>query len=278
MKLPPWSLALVVCLFSCASIRAQSTGRVECPRDDGYVYLYSSMTTLEIRATVQCGDIVQITGRYDNYYSVRTARGDAGFIPLSSIALIKDQVGPSVPAPATSPGRERMHYDEPATTAVAPALSTVPAFTLRNNTQIRVKLLKTISSATAHVDDAIEFEVLADVFVDGVAVLRKGARVNGVTAQAESKKRFGHDGQLAFRITSMQLADGERAALRCYHEAYAGSSASKVNPLAAGKDVSFQQGTEFVALVDGDVPLKRDAFSAMGGASAPASQTPTHAP
>src|SRR5215469_17873426 len=99
MKLSPRVLALVISLFSCAAVRAQNSGRIECPRNDGYVYLYSSMTTLDIRATLQCGDTVQITGRYDNYYSIRTARGDIGFIPAASIVLTKDQVGPSTPAP-----------------------------------------------------------------------------------------------------------------------------------------------------------------------------------
>lgn len=224
---------------------------------------------LEIRASVQCNEIVQITGRYDNYYCVRTTRGDVGFIHYLSLVPIKDRVGPNPPVPVSPPAHERMHYDEPAL-AAAPAVSTASDFTLHNNTQIRLKLLKTISSATAHAGDTIEFEVLADVYVDGVVVLRKGARLNGEIAEVESKKHFGHDGQLAFRITSLQLADGEKAAVRCYHEAYTESSATKVNPLAAGKDVSFAEDAEFVALVDGDVPLKRESFSAT------ASTTPAH--
>jgi hypothetical protein len=170
-----------------------------------------------------------------------------------------------------------MHYDEPAP-AATPAVSRAPDFTLHNNTQIRLKLLKTISSATAHAGDAIEFEVLADVYVDGVVLLRKGTRVNGEVAQAESKKHFGHDGQLAFRIASVQLADGEKAAVRCYHEAYTESSATKVNRLAAGQDVSFPEDAEFVALVDGDVPLKRESFSATANVSAPGSAAPAQTP
>jgi hypothetical protein len=269
---------LVISLFSCAAVRAQNSGRIECPRNDGYVYLYSSMTTLDIRATLQCGDTVQITGRYDNYYSIRTARGDIGFIPAASIVLIKNQVGPSAPAAAVTPGRERMHYDEAAAQPAAPMMSATPAFALQNNTQVRVKLVKTISSATNHAGDAVAFEVLADVYVDGVAVLRKGASVDGVIAEVEAKKRFGHDGLLAFHITSVQLADGEHASLRCYHEAYPESSESKVNPLASGKDVTFLEGAEFVALVDGDVSLKRENFSATGGAAGPTSQTPVQNP
>jgi hypothetical protein len=77
---------------------AQNTGRVECPRDDGYVYLYSSMTTLEVRASLQCGAIVQVTGRYNTYYGVRTARNEVGYVPLASIVVLKDQAGTGLPA------------------------------------------------------------------------------------------------------------------------------------------------------------------------------------
>ena len=59
--------------------RAQNTGRIECARDDGYVYLYSSMVTLDVRATLQCGEVVQITGRYEGYFGVRNAKGDTGW-------------------------------------------------------------------------------------------------------------------------------------------------------------------------------------------------------
>jgi hypothetical protein len=72
-----------------------------------------------------------------------------------------------------------------------------------------VKVLKTVTSATAHSDDAIEFEVIADVLVDGVVVIAKGAKATGVVLSAEPKKRFGRGGNLAFNITSVHLADNE---------------------------------------------------------------------
>jgi hypothetical protein len=62
MKLSSLCTAVAFCLFFASFGRAQNTGRIECPRNDGYVYLYSSMTTLEVRATLQCGSVVQITG------------------------------------------------------------------------------------------------------------------------------------------------------------------------------------------------------------------------
>src|SRR5438876_11428569 len=39
--------------FCPAIAQAQSVGQVECPRTGDYVYLYSSMTTLDVRTTLQ---------------------------------------------------------------------------------------------------------------------------------------------------------------------------------------------------------------------------------
>jgi hypothetical protein len=249
-------------LFSLPA-HAQNTGRIDCARDGGYVYLYTSMTTLEVRMTLQCGEVVHITGRSDDYYSVRTAAGEPGFVPRTSISLLKDQPGTGLPTGAAKPpARERTHYDDPRSVAAAPAQTGPTAFALANNTPIRLKLNKTISSATAHVGDAVELEVMEDVIVDGVTVLPVGWKVNGAIAEAEAKKRFGHGGKLAFSITSMTLADGEQVKVRCYQEASGSSNTSSdsVIPLSSGKDVTIPKDIEFTALVDGEARLKREGF------------------
>ena len=74
-----WSMkrfVLAVCLLLPLSACAQNTGRIDCPRNDraDYVYLYSSLTTMEIRSTLDCGAVVTITGRFDAFFAVRTAR------------------------------------------------------------------------------------------------------------------------------------------------------------------------------------------------------------
>jgi hypothetical protein len=263
MKLLTLCSVGALCLLSSLPASAQSTGRIDCARDGGYVYLYTSMTTLEVRMTLQCGEVVRVTGRSDDYYSVRTAAGEAGFVPRTSIYLLKDQPGTGLPTPAAKPpSRERIHYDEPRSEAASPSHTGAGAFALANNTPIRVKLSKTISSATAHAGDAVELEVVEDVIVDGVAVLPAGSKVSGTIAEAEPKKRFGHGGKLAFSITSITLADGEQVKVRCYQEASGSSntSADAVLPLSSGKDVTIPKDVEFTALVDGEARLKREDF------------------
>src|SRR5271157_4196071 len=241
MKLFALYSAVAYCLFFPSLSKAQNTGRIECARNDGYVYLYSSLTTLDVRATLPCGAIVQITTRYDAYFGVRTAKGDTGFVPQANVVVLKDQPGAALPAPSSEPpSRERIHYDEQPRQSAAPVPAPISAFTLLNNTPVRVKLLRTVSSADARVGGAVEFEVLDDVSVQGVPVLPKGSKASGVITIAEPKKRFGRVGVVAFTITSARLADGEQARLRGYHEesGSVGNSASAVNPPSSGKDVS----------------------------------------
>src|SRR6266852_7939041 len=114
------------CLVLPAIAQAQSVGQVECPRSGGYVYLYSSMTTLDVRTTLQCGEQVQITGRYEGYFGVRTAKGEVGYVPLDSVLLFKDKPGANQPkAVPQKPARELTPYDEHA--APPPPVKTVPA-------------------------------------------------------------------------------------------------------------------------------------------------------
>jgi len=283
MKLLTYCTGGALCLFFSLPAHAQNTGRIDCARDGGYVYLYSSMTTMEVRMTLQCGDVLRITGRSDDYFSVRTASGEAGFVPRTSVLLLKDQPGTGLPATAAKqPTRERTHYDDPRSAPAAPPQAGPTAFALANNTPIRLKLNKTISSATAHVGDAVELEVVEDVIIDGITILPAGWKVNGAIAEAEAKRRFGHGGKLAFSINSMTLVDGEQVKVRCYQEASGSSntSADSVIPLSSGKDVTIPKDLEFTALVDGEARLNHEAFENLKThpATSPATTVPKSEP
>src|ERR1700687_1736002 len=276
-------VAAFFCLVLAAIAQAQSVGKVECPRTGGYVYLYSSMITLDVRTTLQCGELVQITGRYDLYFGVRTAKGEIGYVPLESLLLLKDKPGTKAPQPRTvQPTRERILYDAPAApTEVAPSTPPLPAsdFILRSGTPIHLKLGKTISSATAHVGDVVDLKVVEEVSVDGLLVIPEGAAAIGLVTDAEPKKRMGHGGKLALSINFVRLKDDEKAAVRSFQESTgSNNSTGAVLPLASGKDVMFTQGTEFTAYVDGDMQLKKQAFQAARDTSSTAPAPPAQNP
>jgi hypothetical protein len=263
--------------FLAPASRAQSVGRVECPRSDGYVYLYSSLTTLEVRSTLQCGEQVQITGRFDKYFGVRTTKGDVGFVPLAAVLLIKDAEGPRAPQPPPPPSRERIMYDQPAPAPPTPKVEVSPSeFILRSGTVVHLKLVKGLSSASAKLGDHVDLEVTEDVVVDGLSVVPKGAAALGSVTDVEAKKHMGHGGKVGVSLNSVRLSNGENAPVRGYQEAKAGNSTTgTVLPLVSGKDVAFAPGTDFTGWVDGDVHLKKEAFAPAGpDAAAAASVQP----
>ncbi len=270
---PSFRIALAFfALFLPSLVSAQNTARIECARNDGYVYLYSSVVSLDIRTTLQCGEIVQIAGRDGSYLAVRTTKGEVGFVPAASATILKDRAAstaPSQPAPA----RERIAYDSAPASAPSPLKTSPSGFFLANNTPIRLKLLKSLSSATAHVNDPVQLEVLDSVLVDGVTVIPKGSKATAVVAVSESKRRFGHSGRIAFRVISVQLADNQQAPVRCYQEASGAPSTSSdsVVALSSGKDASLLADSNFTALVDGDFRLDRDSFASSPSASPAAS-------
>lgn len=256
-------LGLLVLLILPTMGRAQSTGQVECPRAGGYVYLYSSMTTLEVRTTLQCKELVQVTGRFDGYFGVRTATGDVGYVPQDSLLLLKDAPGvkrSSLGAPRVN--REPVAYDDPALRAKPPVeVKNGPEFTLKNNTQVRVVVVNPVSSATAKVGEAVELQVSEDVLVDGMVVIAKGAPAVGTVTEVEAKKRLGHSGKVGMKITEVTLENGQKVVLRAYHDTSGGMSASgDALPTVVGKDAGFPKGDELPAWTDGDVKLLREDF------------------
>jgi hypothetical protein len=274
-KLPLQLACLLVCLIAPAVGRAQGVGQVECARQGDFVYLYSSMTTLDVRATLQCGQQVEVTGRYDQYFGVRTADGQTGYVPIDFLLLVKTAPGAKpVLAPTKETQREKMAYDPPAKKPDAP--SETPALAqflvLLDSTPIRMKLGRSLSSSDAQVGDEVDLEVTEDVVVDGFLVVAKGATATGVINEAEPKKALGRGGKLGVLVRSVRLTNNQEAVLRSGGEGKGSSStAGMVIPVMHGKDITFPKGMDFTAYVNGDTRLKRDNFH-------PATETPDAPP
>lgn len=266
---------LLLCFIAPTVSNAQSVGQVECARPGDYAYLYSSITTLAVRATLQCGQQVEVTGRYDDYYAVRTADGQVGYVPLTYLLLVKTAPGAKpVLAPTKEISREKLAYDPPAKPTGIPsnAQASAQVLILLDSTPVRMKLGKALSSADAKVGDEVDLEVSEDVVVDGLLVISKGAVASGVVNEAEPKKALGRGGKLGVLVRSVRLANNQEAVLRSGGEAKGSSStAGMVIPVMHGKDITFPKGTDFTAFVNGDTRLKRENFR-------PAPETPDAPP
>jgi len=169
---------------------------------------------------------------------------------------------------------------------VAPASQapTSPAETTQSKTDrvledgipVKLRLNKALSSADAKAGQEIEFEVVDEIDIDGVAVLRSGAVAIGIVTEAAPKRRLGRAGKLSFKIDSVPLANNEKAPVRALNNSRGDShTAGMIDlmlnmPMASapfflltkGTDTLFPKGTEITAFIDGDVHLDLTKFGA----------------
>ena len=89
-----WQLRLLLCCFVC--LRRQfperrSSARSPAPVPGDYVYLYSSMTTLDVRATLQCGQQVVSHRPLRSLFRRPHRQRRNRLRPLDSLLLVKDR-------------------------------------------------------------------------------------------------------------------------------------------------------------------------------------------
>jgi hypothetical protein len=274
-------LPILALLLMPAVCNAQKLGQIACPKQDGYVYLYSSMVTLEIRATLKCGQQVQVLDRSDNFVHVMTTNGEDGFVSADSLMFVKN-------APAAKSAPTRSKQKQPAANAQSDAsarggASQAPPppreIVLARQTPVHLKLGRTLSSATARVGEDVNFEVSQDVVVGGLTVISKGAPGFGAVTVAEPKKRMGKAGKLDVAVNSVVLANNEKITLRSFGaDQSAEQKSGMAIPLLRGKDVTLAKDTEVIAYVDSDVHLKVTSFAAARSATQALSQSDSAKP
>jgi PEGA domain len=145
-------------------------------------------------------------------------------------------------------------------------------FVLEDETPVRLRLNRTISSADAHVGDTVDFEALDDITVNGTLVIPKGGLAFATVTEAQAKRRMARGGKLDINIDYVKLVSGDRAALRAVKDVKGGGHTGGMVggmvvtsivffPAAPfflfmhGKDISIPKGTEITAYVNGDTKL-----------------------
>ena len=151
-------------------------------------------------------------------------------------------------------------------------------FGLEDATPVKLKLNRTISSADAHVNDTVDFDVVEQVTVNGDIVIPRGSMAWGTVTAAEPKRRMARGGKLDVNIDSVRLASGEKIPLRAVKDAKGGGHVGAMTgamvataivffPAAPlflfmkGKDITIPQGTEITAYTAGDIPLDPSKFA-----------------
>jgi PEGA domain len=167
--------------------------------------------------------------------------------------------------------------DQQPTSAPVPVKQPL-AFGLEDGTPVKLKLNRTISSADAHVNDTVDFEILEQVTVKGDIVIPRGGIAWGTVTEAEPKRRMARGGKLNVNIDSVRLASGEKIPLRAVKDMKGGGHVGAMTgamvataivffPAAPlflfmkGKDITIPQGTEITAYTSGDIPLDASKFA-----------------
>jgi hypothetical protein len=162
----------------------------------------------------------------------------------------------------------------------APATAPKPplAFGLAEDTPVRIRLARTMSSRDARVDERVDFEVLEDVKVGNVVVVERGAMAIATVTEAHPKRRMGRAGKLNINIDYVRLVNGEKVLLRAVKGGSGGNHIAAMTgamvatslvffPAAPlflfmhGKDITIPKGTEVPAYVAADTPLDPAKFN-----------------
>lgn len=130
-----------------------------------------------------------------------------------------------------------------------------------DGTEIRLRLLTPMSSATARVEDSLRFEVIEDVSVNGVVVVSKGAEAIGRVTEAKKSGSFGRGGKLAFSVDRVSAADGSAVPIRSNRElkgdARVGGTVAAValvgvfGGFVKGKNIDAPVGSEYTVFTQG---------------------------
>lgn len=146
------------------------------------------------------------------------------------------------------------------------------AFGLTEDTPIRIKLARTMSSKEAKVDERVDFEVFEDVKIGDVVVIERGAMAIATVTEAHPKRRMGRAGKLHMNIDYVRLVSGEKVPLRAVKGGSGGNHIAAMTgamvatgivffPAAPlflfmhGNDITIPKGTEITAYVAADTPL-----------------------
>jgi hypothetical protein len=145
-------------------------------------------------------------------------------------------------------------------------------FGLAEDTPVKLKLTRTISSKDAKVDEKVDFEVLEDVKIGDTVVIKQGGLAMATITEAHPKRRMGRSGKLNVNIDYVQLVSGDKVPLRAIKGGSGGSHTGAMTgaiiatsivffPAAPlflfmhGKDITIPKGTEITAYVGADSPL-----------------------
>ncbi|HZZ99687.1 MAG TPA: hypothetical protein VFK07_03195 [Candidatus Paceibacterota bacterium] len=222
----------------------------------GQALAQSVMTNKQVIDMIKAGlsaDLVVTT-----IHAAKTVKFDTSSTALIELkkagvpnAVISAMMAPTKKVEATAVNRD------PAAPPQARGYVTIP-----DGTEVHLRLLERVSSATAQIDDRVRFEAADDVLVNGKIVIAQGAKGYGTVIEAKHKKSFGRSGKLDFTIDVVDAVDGQNVRLRATKRMEGDEHYAKAGVLSLiawpagffikGKDITVEAGKVYTIYIDGD--------------------------
>ncbi len=151
---------------------------------------------------------------------------------------------------------------------------------LESGTPVKLQLAQTISSASAHKNDHLDFVVARDVVVGGFTVIRAGARAEGSVVAVKGTRPLAMGGRVTLKLDSVELTTGEEVGLVAHRE-FRGKShilrmglemavtaaiyvpATPLFLLSRGRECTVLKGTEITAYTKNDSLVKIEELPTM---------------
>ena len=93
-------------------------------------------------------------------------------------------------------------------------LQELPNTVLRDGTPVRLRITRTLSTATAKVGDLVEFQVVQDVKVGDLVVIPHGAIAWGTVSKVQPKRRPSRNADLGVEMKAARAVTDQEIALR----------------------------------------------------------------
>lgn len=127
---------------------------------------------------------------------------------ILAIVSILSLLAVYVPAMAAQQATPEPSASAPAAAQAAPATPADPGkLTLKEGTDVNLKLAQALSSKTATTGDSVELVLDQDLIVDNALVAKKGARAVATVSNAKKAGMAGKGGELNLRLEYLKAGD-----------------------------------------------------------------------
>jgi hypothetical protein len=122
---------------------------------------------------------------------------------------------------------------------------------LHEGTPVRMRMNRTISSATEKEGDNVDFETLDDIKLGDAVVIPKGSTAMATVTDAATKKSMGRAGKLSVNIDYVRLPSGEKLPLRGVQDAKGGGHVGAMTGAIVATSIVFFPAAPLFLFVKG---------------------------